>query len=71
MRRSPIEPSWRRQAKRVMVMLNGTRVEFYGPWNEKMRVEAWAGGLLKQEVMGVEVARDLAKAGLAAGGKWK
>ena len=60
---------WREEKKSVIVLLDGTLLEFYSN-DKQVKVEAWKGVLVKQSIFSVEDARNLARKALACGGKW-
>jgi predicted lactoylglutathione lyase len=60
---------WREEKKSVIVLLDGTHLEFYSNDNQ-VKVEAWKGILVKQGVFSVEEVRKLASKALAVGGRW-
>jgi hypothetical protein len=60
---------WREAKKSVIVLLDGTHLEFYSN-GEQVKVEAWKSCLVKQSVFSVEDARGLARKALGCGGKW-
>jgi hypothetical protein len=61
--------TWREEKKSVIVLLDGTHLEFYSN-DKQVKVEAWKGTLVKQGIFPVDEARKLASKALAVGGVW-